>query len=251
MLTSYLDMSDCCKIAFPWTGKATGRESRIAGLDTYIASIGTTDKCILMIHDIFGWKFNNSRLLADIYAKQLNATVYLPDFFGGEVIINDLLDPEKNKHFDVMAFFGRNAKEIRFPEMQKVVKELSTDYSKLGAVGFCYGGWAVLQLAAKENQPGVSFISTAHPSSTTPAEITSTTLPVQFLIPEYDPQFTSELRSLANEQAQLTFGEYVDFPGVAHGFAVKGDPSNEVQRAALEKAMQQFLEFAKREFAKL
>ena len=34
---------------------------------------------ILMVHDIFGWTFPNARLLADHYAKEADATVYLPD----------------------------------------------------------------------------------------------------------------------------------------------------------------------------
>ena len=33
----------------------------------------------MIIHDIFGWTLPNSRLLADHYAKEVDATVYLPD----------------------------------------------------------------------------------------------------------------------------------------------------------------------------
>ena len=34
---------------------------------------------ILLVHDIFGWTFTNARLLADHFAKEADATVYLPD----------------------------------------------------------------------------------------------------------------------------------------------------------------------------
>lgn len=34
---------------------------------------------ILIIHDIFGWTLPNIQLLADHYACEANATVYLPD----------------------------------------------------------------------------------------------------------------------------------------------------------------------------
>lgn len=34
---------------------------------------------ILIVHDIFGWTLPNARLLADHYAKEADATVYLPD----------------------------------------------------------------------------------------------------------------------------------------------------------------------------
>lgn len=69
---------DDCKFGFHWDGIPTGTESKLAGVNAYIA--GTSKSAaVLMIHDIFGWKLNNARLLADHYAKEADATVYLPD----------------------------------------------------------------------------------------------------------------------------------------------------------------------------
>lgn len=46
---------------------------------------------------------------------------------------------------------GRNSKDKRQPEIfaaaTKLKKELG--YKKVGAIGFCYGGWGVFRLAAK------------------------------------------------------------------------------------------------------
>jgi dienelactone hydrolase len=72
--------------------------------------------------------------------------------FDGEVVAPEMLeDPEKAKKFDLMGFIGRHAKEIRFPEIQAAAKSLKTEhgFKKVGAIGFCYGGWAVFQLGAK------------------------------------------------------------------------------------------------------
>ena len=72
--------------------------------------------------------------------------------FSGEVVSPDLFDdPEKLKSFDLMAMFGRNSKEIRQPEIFACAKVLKQEhgFKKLGAIGFCYGAWAVLRLAAK------------------------------------------------------------------------------------------------------
>ena len=33
----------------------------------------------MLIHDIYGWTLPNSRLIADHYAEEVDATVYLPD----------------------------------------------------------------------------------------------------------------------------------------------------------------------------
>lgn len=137
-------MSDCCKTGFKWDGEPTGTTTKIGGLDTYVAG-SNKERAILMIHDVFGWTFPNLRILADQYATETNSTVYLPDFFGGEVIVGILKDEEKRKAFDLMAFIGRNSKDIRFPEITKVTKEIrSQRFKKIGAIGFCYGGVSLI-----------------------------------------------------------------------------------------------------------
>jgi dienelactone hydrolase len=72
--------------------------------------------------------------------------------FDGEVVSPDLFDdPEKFKSFDLTAMLGRNSKEIRQPQIFACAKALKQEhgFKRLGAIGFCYGAWAVLRLAAK------------------------------------------------------------------------------------------------------
>ena len=38
---------------------------------------------VVIVPDLFGWKLNNSRVLADRYAERAGYTVYLPDFMDG------------------------------------------------------------------------------------------------------------------------------------------------------------------------
>lgn len=249
-------MSECCKAGFAWEGTPKGKETKVAGLNTYVATPSTkSDRAILIVHDVFGWTFNNTRILADTYAAELDATVYLPDFFGGEIIIDSLLDAEKRKSFDLMSFLGRNPKELRYPEIQAVLAEIkSAGHTKTGAIGFCYGGWAVFQLAASKASgtgAAVNFIAAAHPSLATPAEIEAISVPVLYLAPETDPQFTAELKELAQRELKKKEGEYIFFPKLVHGFAVRGDPKDKVQREGLEKAMRDFVSFSKKQFSKL
>lgn len=69
---------DDCKIGFAWDGQPTGSENKIANNDTYVT--GTSrDAAVFVIADYYGWKFTNLRLLADHFANEANATVYLPD----------------------------------------------------------------------------------------------------------------------------------------------------------------------------
>lgn len=40
----------------------------------------------MIVPDAFGWELNNSRILADAYAKRVgNVTVYLPEFMDGGI----------------------------------------------------------------------------------------------------------------------------------------------------------------------
>ena len=72
--------------------------------------------------------------------------------FGGEIVSPAMLDdPQTSKSFDLNDFLRRNGKDIRQPEIFACAKSLKEDlgFKKVGAVGFCYGGWAVLRLGAK------------------------------------------------------------------------------------------------------
>ncbi|OCL13696.1 endo-1,3-1,4-beta-D-glucanase [Glonium stellatum] len=229
-------MSDCCKTGFNWDGQPTGKETTLANKKAYVTG---TDKnaAVLIVHDVFGWTFQNVRLLADHYAKEANATVYLPDFFDGEVVAPETLeDPEKRKSFNLPEFLGRNSKDKRYPEILACAKALKAEYPKVGAIGFCYGGWAVFQLGA---DPGfLSCISTAHPSLLTKEEIDKIAVPTQILAPETDPAFTPELKEYSNKvipQRGVPYA-YEYFPGLVHGFAAKGNVNDAKQKEGMERA---------------
>ncbi|KAF2736451.1 dienelactone hydrolase family protein [Polyplosphaeria fusca] len=229
-------MSDCCKSGFAWGGKPEGSETKIAGINSYVT--GTSKKAaILIVHDIFGWTFTNTRVIADHFAKEADATVYLADFFGGEVITVDMMtNPKKQAAFDVAAFLQRNGKEPRWPEIKGVAEALKKEYPKVGAMGYCYGGWAVFRLGAGTGL--VDVISTAHPSMLEKSEIDAVKVPVQILAPENDERYLPELKEYSNKVIP-TLGvpyEYVYFPGVNHGFAIRGDQSNKLQKESLERA---------------
>ncbi|KAL9133349.1 MAG: hypothetical protein Q9175_005470 [Cornicularia normoerica] len=190
----------------------------------------------MMIHDIYGWTFPNARLLADHYSKEANATIYLPDFYGGEVVPIEAMDSGK---FNLAEFFRRNPKETRFAEIESCAKSLKQEhgFQKLGAVGFCWGGWAVFQLGAKGKNL-VDCISTAHPSLLKKEEIDAVSVPVQIIAPEHDPQFTLDLKAYANSvipSLNLEY-DYQYFPGSTHGFTVRCDQSDVKQKKAFERA---------------
>lgn len=78
MITGAMD--DCCLKGTAWDGRPTGREESLGGQRAYVTG-SNSDIAILVIHDLFGWTFRNIRLLADFYAAETNATVYVPDLY--------------------------------------------------------------------------------------------------------------------------------------------------------------------------
>lgn len=157
--------------------------------------------------------------------------------FDGEVLDPDVLsDPEKSKNFDLKAFIGRHAKDIRWPEIKQHAQTLQSRYAKVGAIGFCYGGWAILRLAADPLL--IDAVSTAHPSLVEKSEIDAVKKPVQFLSPENDQMYTEELKAYTHEAMPKTGvpWEYVYFPGLNHGFATRCDPNDPKQKEGLERA---------------
>ncbi|KAF2849029.1 dienelactone hydrolase family protein-like protein [Plenodomus tracheiphilus IPT5] len=225
-----------CKSGFKWDGTSIGKEGTLDNINTYITG-DNRERAILIITDIFGWKLPNIRIIADHYAKEANATVYVPDLFEGEVVDPDALsNPEKAKNFDVMAFIGRHNKDIRWPQIKQHAQTLKSQYAKVGTIGFCYGGWAALRLGA---DPGlIDAVSVAHPSMVDKSEIDGVKVPVQVLAPEHDVQYTQELKAYTLEvlpKAGVPF-EYVYFPGLVHGFAARGNPNEPKQKEGLERA---------------
>jgi len=76
--SSIMAVNKCCVTGFQWGGTPTGSESTLANNPTYVRG-SNPDVAVLLVADLFGWKFPNLRLLADHYAREINATVYLPD----------------------------------------------------------------------------------------------------------------------------------------------------------------------------
>ncbi|KAF5010617.1 hypothetical protein FDECE_3219 [Fusarium decemcellulare] len=234
---------DDCKTGFQWNGTPAGKETTLNGAKAYVTG-DSKDTAILILTDLFGHTLPNVRILADHYAKEANATVYVPDIFGGEFVHPDALsDPEVAKTFDLRAFLGRNTKEIRWPEIKAAAQTLKAQYSKVAAIGFCYGGWACFQLAADPSL--IDAISVAHPSGLEKSEIDGIKVPVQVLAPENDHEYTEELKMYTFEALPGTGvqWEYVHFPGLRHGFATRGDPNDEKQKNGLERAKRSAIHF--------
>lgn len=93
----------------------------------------------------------------------------------------------KWRSFDLRSWLGRNSRSIRWPEISSCAKALKSEHNfkRVGAMGYCYGGWGCFQLGAKAD-PLVDAISMAHPSLVEQSEIDGVGVPTQILAPEFD-----------------------------------------------------------------
>lgn len=69
---------ESCKTGFKWNGTASGKETTLGNAHTYVAG-DSKDAAILILTDVFGWTLPNIRLIADHFAKESQAIVYVPD----------------------------------------------------------------------------------------------------------------------------------------------------------------------------
>ncbi|GME44837.1 dienelactone hydrolase family protein [Neofusicoccum parvum] len=231
----------CCLTGTPHPGTPVGRTGTLSSNRAYIT--GTNPRAaILLIHDLLGWTFPNTRLLADHYAQHASATVFVPDFFDGAALPAAplLAGPAHwGPELDVAGFVARNAREVREPEVVACARALRAEagFERVAAVGFCYGGWAVFRLGAREwgDERLVDCVCAGHPSLLTEADVDGVGVPVQVLAPEVDPAFTAELK-------RYTFGRLMElgvpfdwqhFPGVEHACLVRGDPERVGEREAM------------------
>ncbi|KAM7189558.1 Alpha/Beta hydrolase fold [Naviculisporaceae sp. PSN 640] len=260
----------CCLKGFRWSGTPQGEEITvdlpIANSSTNTSTTRTIPcykasppnaspkRAILFIHDLFGWTFPNNRLLADHYAAETNSTVYLPDFFEGLVIDSTLIAQERFDKIDLAGFHQKNSRDIREPEVFAWARYLrqSLRYEKLGAVGFCFGGWACFRLAAQEHEDNggeklVDCIAPGHPTWLTEADVdgASPNIGVQILSTEINMPFNKELKSYTWNKLQekgVKF-EWVHFPGIRHGGLVRGDENIQGEREAMVRAKDKVVAF--------
>ncbi|KAI3316884.1 dienelactone hydrolase [Xylariaceae sp. AK1471] len=235
-----MSFSSCCLKTFTWGGTPTGTEVKLANNNSYVTGTNK-DAAVLFIHDLFGWKYNNVRLLADHYAREADVTVYVPDFFGGWVVDWEAAEQGRFGEIDMAGVARDNAREIRAPEMEACAKALKSElgFKRLGAIGFCYGGWAVCHLGSKEQNPKlVDVISMGHPSWLVKEDVDKLAVPIQILAPEHDHAYTPDLKKYTFAkllELNLPF-EYVHYPGAEHGGLVRGSENKPEERLAMAQA---------------
>jgi dienelactone hydrolase len=139
------------------------------------------------------------------------------------------------------AYLTANSREVRSPEILACAQHLRAQYSRVGAIGYCYGGWAGFHPVDNTQQPLLDCLVIGHPSLLTEADIVAVSprVPVMVLAPEVDAMYTpflkaKTLRVLPEKGVPFV---YRHFSGVEHNCFVRGDPEREGERDAMQRGL--------------
>ncbi|XP_036376604.1 carboxymethylenebutenolidase homolog [Megalops cyprinoides] len=193
-----------------------GEEVEIEHIKAYVVNPSSvSEKAIIVIQDIYGWKLPNTRYIADLLASNGYIAI-CPDFFVGK----EPWDPNQDWSTFQEWLKDRKATHIN-KEVDAVLRYLKEQRGakQIAAVGFCWGGVATHHLALQypEIKAGVSVYGIIRDTDDR-YQLKSPTL---FIFGEKDDVIPLDqvtvLEKKLQEKCPVDFQVKI-FPGQTHGF---------------------------------
>jgi len=231
-------------------GEPKGKWETIGGVKSYVATPTVDypkDKVVLFLADVFGPQLINAQLIVDAFAENGFRTI-APDYLHDDPIPADALNPGST--FDIGKWFPTHTQAETRPILDKVIAALKAEgVTVFGATGYCFGGRYVFDLAF-DNIINAGVV--AHPSLLqVPADLdtyfSKSKAPLLINSCPVDSQFPPESSAKADEI--LGGGKFAPgykrnyYEGCTHGFAVRGDMSDEKVKAGKEGAFKETVEW--------
>ncbi|KAF1996178.1 hypothetical protein P154DRAFT_525750 [Amniculicola lignicola CBS 123094] len=277
-------------------GDPTGETTTLYGLSTYVASppsTSTSQSTIILFTDAFGLKLVNNKLIADAYAVATGFRVLVPDIIPGGPMSPDVMPimdkvMEPVSTFDILGQAARVFHTLRalsyfgpffwraFPsspacttpclDYARNVKADLPPGAKLGAAGFCWGGYQSLNVCAEPAVAGgterlIDAQFTAHPSGLKlPDDLVKavTTFKTPVAVAQAENDFATKTKLVEDSEALIRqkvgpgngedgyYYEVKIYKGVAHGFAVRAKPGDAKEADGADEAKAQAIEWFKR-----
>ncbi|KAI0045117.1 alpha/beta-hydrolase [Auriscalpium vulgare] len=226
---------ECCLKTVQHIGDPKGTQEELAGIQTYTSYPPSKheryEHIVLFYTDVWGPFYINNKLIADFFASR-GYLVVSPDSFEGDTADLHIGKPDFN-----MMEWG-TAKRSRANELvpqwiDAVKSRYGSPTTKYVAVGYCFGGPDALDSAGADWITAAAF---AHPAFLTEEQFLSVKKPLFLSCAETDWTFERSARHRAEEILTQIKAEYhiQVFSGVAHGFAVRGNPDVPHERWAKE-----------------
>lgn len=222
----------------------------------------------------------NNKLIADAYAKNGEWLVYLPDFFQGDpasLSVADVLIPvDAKKQSTLSKYTGILANAPSFimwmtrhkygPTNQtcmdflQALRRSTPKNQKVGMVGMCWGGRYAIRAGLESNMididgqkvPLVDAVVALHPSNMVyPGDAENPVVPMTFGWGLEDVQVKIEEKGKVEQihadakkaGRKVPEMEHKVYKPGRHGFSVRGNPDDPLERACLEDSLAQGLDW--------
>ncbi|THC87354.1 hypothetical protein EYZ11_013201 [Aspergillus tanneri] len=243
-------------------GLPQGQEEIVHGLNTYVIGNRNNPQGMIIIYsDIFGLALPNNKLIADAYARSGEWLVYMPDFFKGDPVMLKFadvvipVDAAKQSSFGFYTGLLASAQSLMMWMMRH--KEGLTN--KVCIAGFCWGGKYAIRTGLENNMiemydkkiPLVDAVVALHPSNLVfPDDVENLVVPVSYGWGLDDIGVKIEQKGKvekvhAKEEAgrKVPDMEHKIYKPGCHGFAVRGNLDDPMERACLEDLLTQALDW--------
>lgn len=244
--------SDSLSAFFDGDYTAVGTKISDNGAEFYATGRVGSSLGLIIVPDIFGWDSGRTRRIADMLGASLDAYVVVPKLLSSPAFEGgtdgDALPPTydlgtRKEYVEWLKAFDWETK-IK-PNTDKVMDHLvSKGCTKIGGMGFCWGGWCLSHIAAERPELLVGVIP--HPSITLEAGlhggvvadlIQKVKIPMLLLPAGNDPDtYLPGGEILTILTANNAASSSVPFPDMTHGFVSRGDVSVEAVRRDVHKA---------------
>jgi carboxymethylenebutenolidase len=201
---------------------------------------------VVVVHDIFGGAIPNTKYIVDHLAqKGFHASML--DLFQGQGWPLSKINMLIARDAEFMTWVQDKLSPAHAEKVTHVLTAYadhlrSQGYSKVGIVGFCYGGrMSGLVSSSGKFDAAVSV----HGSSHSDTQILEAKCPIMYIIPEGDKHFPEEnipkMQDVLKEHPEK--GEIKIFQGVTHGWVNRGQYDDDEVKRKADEAVADFVAF--------
>lgn len=247
--------SNCCPSRSLGQGtpgaSSQGEIIELDSLPLYISG-KPCDRAVIVVYDIYGFNGGRIREICDQIASE-GYFVVMPDFFRGDAWNDDPLLCDISTKMDWIKSISVPA-GVETDLMDRVFPFLTEKgASKVGVVGFCFGGYAAWIASKQSNVACAVGIHSAvklfgmHGSSAL-EEVPKLKCPQMMLQAGNDPEDTKpngdiQKALMENNTAIGKDCVFEEFPNMKHGWVPRGDISDPETLQCVQEAMQHTLDF--------